>query len=343
MNTSTLNARYSEHTGKISDKWSIYLDIYERLFRPFTSERVSLLEIGIQNGGSLEIWAQHFPRGRRFVGCDIDPKCAHLVYEDPRVSVIVADANTDYAERAIAELSPDYDIVIDDGSHTSRDIVQSFVRYFKRVKEGGLFLAEDLHCSYWREFDGGLFDPQSSISFFKRLVDVVNFEHWGIAGNRADVLHDFFEKYGCHVDDEVLSSIHSVEFFNSVCVVRKEPASSNELGVRIFAGQSDVVSSERLSIPEGKTPPPVQTDNPWSSLKELDGERRKLLTMQLAEQSAKVDRLNQTAQEARAAHAAATEQMRVDLATLQHYKDAVEASLSWRMTAPLRYLRRLLG
>lgn len=365
MNTQTLLTRYREHTGKISDKWSIYLDIYQQLFLPYTSKPVTLLEIGIQNGGSLEIWSRHFPHGTRFVGCDINPNCANLVYDDARISLIVADANSDVAEHAIAELSQEYDIVIDDGSHTSRDIVHSFMRYFKRVKEGGIFLAEDLHCSYWKEFDGGLFDPQSSISFFKRLVDILNFEHWGIPGGRTQVLRDFFEKYGCEVDNELLSSIHSVEFFNSVCVVRKSPAGMNELGMRIFAGQSDLVSSERLSMPAGKASPPVQTDNPWSDLSELSGERRKLLTKRLEEQSSLIQQMRADVEASRIAHAANTEvsraahaaeiqasraahaaemgMVRSELSALQRHKNALEASWSWRLTRPLRYFRRLLG
>ena len=52
---------YREHQGKVSDKWSIYLSEYDRLFSSYRDRPVRMLEIGIQNGGSLEIWSKYFP------------------------------------------------------------------------------------------------------------------------------------------------------------------------------------------------------------------------------------------------------------------------------------------
>ncbi len=356
MSQKTLHERYQTHLGKVSDKWSIYLDVYQRLFEPHVDRPINLLEIGIQNGGSLEVWTNHFPHALHLVGCDIDPICAKLRYDDPRVSVIVGDANTDVSERLIANVTPEYDIVIDDGSHVSGDIVRSFVRYFKRVRNGGFFLAEDLHCSYWKEFDGGLFDPQSSIAFFKRLVDVVNHEHWGVPGARAEILRGFAAKYGCEIDEALLASIHSVEFFNSICVVRKAPALKNELGPRIFAGTTDLVSSERLSMPVGKAAPPSQANNRWSGIAELPEEHQDRLLKEVQAQTVLIQELREEAAAATAAHAVAaqaSEQVQRALSAeleaanaqrqaLSHHVDAMTRSVSWRVTAPLRYVRRLM-
>ena len=51
---------FQHHDGKISDKWSSYLDEWDRVFAPIREKRCRLLEIGIQNGGSLEIWSKYF-------------------------------------------------------------------------------------------------------------------------------------------------------------------------------------------------------------------------------------------------------------------------------------------
>ena len=63
------------------------------------------------------------------------------------------------AEAEILSHSPNFDLIIDDGSHTSGDIVKSFARYFRHLSHGGIFVAEDLHCSYWSNFEGGLYYP----------------------------------------------------------------------------------------------------------------------------------------------------------------------------------------
>ena len=51
---------FFEHRGKTIDKWEHYLSIYAREFAPFFALRrpIRLLEIGVQNGGSLELWAK---------------------------------------------------------------------------------------------------------------------------------------------------------------------------------------------------------------------------------------------------------------------------------------------
>lgn len=201
---------------------------------------VRLLEIGIENGGSLEIWPKYFSNASVLLGCDINPDCARLSYDDPRIGVIVGDATAPDVFERVFQRTPQFDIIIDDGSHLSSDIIKSFALYFPRLAEGGIFIVEDLHCSYWEQFQGGLFDPYSSITFFKRLADIINHEHWGISKARADILRGFFTKYGCEVDEEALTQVHSVEFINSMCVVRKESADKNGLGNRVIAGSAEL-------------------------------------------------------------------------------------------------------
>jgi hypothetical protein len=92
---------YSSHEGKLSDRWSSYLTHYSRILEPWRTRRVRLLEIGIQNGGSLELWSRFFPQPALLVGCDIDPKCASLRYDDRRIKVVVADASSEEARQQI--------------------------------------------------------------------------------------------------------------------------------------------------------------------------------------------------------------------------------------------------
>src|SRR5206468_3414241 len=66
------------HDGHVSDKWEHYLAIYELELARFGANPIHLLEIGVQNGGSLEIWAKYLPTGSSIVGLDIDPACASL-------------------------------------------------------------------------------------------------------------------------------------------------------------------------------------------------------------------------------------------------------------------------
>jgi O-antigen biosynthesis protein len=151
----TLKEIFSEHEGKVVDKWTSYIPEYDRLFGPLRDEPIALLEIGVENGGSLEIWDEHFPRANAIVGCDIDPACQMLRFTSDNIYIVIGDASSRECARQIAWIAFDFDIVIDDGSHNAKDVIASFSRYFPRLKRGGVYIIEDLHCSYWNEHQGG--------------------------------------------------------------------------------------------------------------------------------------------------------------------------------------------
>jgi len=63
---------------KVWDKWSSYLPFYQKLLTPHQNDPIRLLEIGVQNGGSLEDWSKYLPNAEAIIGCDINPKCGDL-------------------------------------------------------------------------------------------------------------------------------------------------------------------------------------------------------------------------------------------------------------------------
>jgi SAM-dependent methyltransferase len=261
----TLQELYRSHAGKVSDKWSLYLDEYDRLLTPYRYKPIRLLEIGIQNGGSLEIWDEFFPHAEKLVGCDVNPNCASLKYDSPRIAVVVADTNTATTQQEILAHSQRFDIIIDDASHRAGDIIRAFSYYFQCLDQNGLYLVEDLHCSYWKEFAGGLFHPHSSMSFFKRLADVINQEHWAVGRTRLELLDGFSRRYGTALSEDLLSTIHSIEFVNSLCIVNKQELFKNILGPRIVAGTSESVTPGCREHNGEVNWTPDQRYNEWSA------------------------------------------------------------------------------
>jgi len=234
---------YSKHEGKVVDKWTSYLLEWDQIFSTLRNEEINLLEIGIQNGGSLEIWAKYFDKAKNIVGCDINEACRNLKFEDPRISTVIGDVNTDNAENKIVNISSKYEIIIDDGSHLSSDIIRSFSRYFNRLSTNGLYVIEDLHSSYWDIVGSGLYEPYSAISFLKRLVDITNFEHWRVNQSREEYLIPFGEKFETEFKEEDLSMINSVTFLNSLCLIKKRPSEETTLGERLVIGLFESVTN----------------------------------------------------------------------------------------------------
>src|SRR5262245_19556515 len=56
-------------------KWIHYFEIYHRHLAKFVGKEVRVVEVGIQSGGSLEMWMDYFGAGCRITGIDIDAEC----------------------------------------------------------------------------------------------------------------------------------------------------------------------------------------------------------------------------------------------------------------------------
>ncbi|MCF5673561.1 class I SAM-dependent methyltransferase [Pseudomonas syringae] len=266
---------YAAHEGFVSDKWDIYLSEYERLFNRLRLEPVSVLEIGVQNGGSVEIWNKYFPNATSIIGCDINPQCDQLTYSSDKIAIIIGDIKDVHTRSAIYAISTTLDIIIDDGSHTSSDIIEAFGCLFPCLKQGGIFVAEDLHCSYWGEWEGGLYNPSSSMAFFKVLADIINYEHWELDLSRTQALQPF--GISSALCEELLAEIHSVEFVNSMCIITRRPIEQNVLGVRHVVGRDEPVCPVKQVDGTFCESPPQHVDVKLLEITELELRRKQLL------------------------------------------------------------------
>jgi len=243
MHYSSIRELHTSKQGKVSDKWDSYLDFYDESLASIRGNQVSILEIGVQNGGSLETWAQYFSEGKHFVGCDIDSNCGKLQYDDPRIKIVIGDVNTQDSYRQITTVSPDFDLIIDDGSHQSIDILNTFINYFPLIKPGGMFIIEDAHCLYMQNFGGGILNEYSAQYFFKKLTDVVSYQWWESDLNLQTYFQGFF------ITNDVPSFIKdgwidSILFKNSiVCIKKSKPPGHDKLGNRIVAGSEAMVQT----------------------------------------------------------------------------------------------------
>jgi hypothetical protein len=247
---------FASHQGKYSDKWDSYLDVYDRVLWHLRNKPINVLEIGVLNGGSLEIWDKYFPNVLKILGIDVNPLCAELQYESSKIKVLIGDAASEQTREVIALESNSFSLIVDDGSHQSQDVIKTFASLFPLLDSGGVYVVEDLCCSYWMEWGGGLNLETSATSFFKALIDVVNFQHWGFDGVRSDVLCQF----GITTSSELeaaLSRIQSVNFFNSMCVITRQ-AEGTDIGSRVGAGNEQSVD-QLVDVPRVIYPPPQKT------------------------------------------------------------------------------------
>lgn len=171
-NKKTFSDLYLEHQGRLCHKWSHYLDIYDRTLSSYRDRPIKVLEIGVYHGGSLQMWKKFFGPEAQLLGVDIDQRC--LGYQEDNITIELGDQSdpafwTDFFAR-----HGKFDIIIDDGSHNNQHQILTFMLAWPHLNDGGVYLVEDLHCSYWAEYAGGFRSKNSFIEFSKDRIDDIN-------------------------------------------------------------------------------------------------------------------------------------------------------------------------
>lgn len=164
-----MEAAYYGHDGRRAYKWHHYLEAYDRHLGRFRGQAVHVLEIGINYGGSLQIWKRYFGDRAIVHGIDIDPDCAGMAEE--RVVPHIGDqGDVDFLRRVIREMGR-VDVVIDDGGHESAAQIATFEALYPALDPHGVYVCEDTRTSYWSEYGGGYRKPGTFIEYAKGLVD----------------------------------------------------------------------------------------------------------------------------------------------------------------------------
>lgn len=175
MNKNPLQKYFDNNNDKLIHKWLHYFDIYDRHFSAYRKRPVTILEFGVFQGGSLQMWRDYFGKQARIVGVDINPKCKEL--EEKGIEVYIGDQEDRKFLKELMKEVGNVDVVIEDGGHTMNQQINTFEEVYPYVNDGGVFLIEDLHTSYWQDYDGGYRKPNTFIEYSKGIMDTVNAWH----------------------------------------------------------------------------------------------------------------------------------------------------------------------
>ena len=156
-----------------------------------------MLEIGVNRGGSIDLWRRYFGDEATIFGIDIDPSCAASV-SPPNQVRIGSQADPTFLASVIAEMGAP-NIVLDDGSHIAEHQAASFKALFPALQDGGIYIIEDLHTSYWPSFGGGMRKPGTGLEMIKALVD----DQHAWYHDEPEIWAPRFEIGGIHIYDSI--------------------------------------------------------------------------------------------------------------------------------------------
>ena len=212
---------YFENNDKrLINKFNHYFDVYERHFNKYRGKKATIVEIGVFQGGSLQMWRDYFGSDATIWGIDIDSACKTLAEKDTHI-LIGSQEDPTFLKSILEKIGP-IDILIDDGGHTQNQQIVSFEELFNHIKEDGVYLCEDVHTSYMNVYGGGHQRNGSYIEYTKNLIDKINAHH--------------SEEVSLKVD-EFTRTANSIHYYDSIVVIEKAkmvPPSSKMTGHRSF-------------------------------------------------------------------------------------------------------------
>jgi hypothetical protein len=200
-----LERYFTTNSGRQIHKHMHYFEIYDRHFSRFRGTDVHVVEFGVSQGGSLQMWKQYFGPKASIIGIDINPHCKAL--EEGQIQVFIGDQNERRFLKSLTVSIPRMDILIDDGGHTMKQQIGTYEELFPHIAKNGVYLCEDLCTSYWPEYGGGYRKRRTFIEYSKRFIDQINAWH-AFQPSRLRV-------------DAFTRSAHSLHYYDSVLVIEK--------------------------------------------------------------------------------------------------------------------------
>jgi hypothetical protein len=187
-----------ERSPHPTHKHSAYFDAYPNLLAPYVGKSVTLVEVGLFKGGSLFMWREFLGSQARIIGIDIEPTA--VKWRQFGFEIFIGDQeDPKFWEEFFCSVGQ-VDVLVDDGGHENTQQISTVVNTIDFIRDGGLLIIEDTHCSYRKDF--GNPHPFSFIRFSFHLVDWINERFFGTV-----------DKYG------ISSVVHSVQYFQSMVVL----------------------------------------------------------------------------------------------------------------------------
>ena len=192
-----------------SDKWEPYFEIYEKHLSFLRGRNINFVEVGVQKGGSLEMWSTFFGPQAKITGIDVDEDCRNLQYQQNNIQVVIGNQESTSFWKSFVENNPPIDVLVDDGGHTMSQQITTFESVFPHMPVGSIYICEDCHTSYMPYSGGGLENPNSFIEYAKTYVDVLHY--------------DYKDKFSTRLENRnsIAKNLSGLYFYDSVVIFEK--------------------------------------------------------------------------------------------------------------------------
>jgi len=184
-------------------KWKKYFQVYDKIFSKYRGKEITFVEIGVFEGGSLEIWKRYFGEKARIIGIDLNPECKKFENPSKKIEIFIGNqSDPNFWDEFFLNLKGSIDVVLDDGGHTNLDQIITSVKVLEKINDDGILVVEDVHTSYVEKYNSS--KKYSFINFAKKIIDDLNSN----IDQNLDLNFSFSLK----------NHVYSVEFFEGIVV-----------------------------------------------------------------------------------------------------------------------------
>jgi cephalosporin hydroxylase len=142
----SLEVIFNKYDTDKNSNFHSYTRQYDTLLKDFRDKPIKYLEIGVFNGGSIKAFKEAFKNCECILGLDIDNRCKKYEDVENNIFVEIGDATDIDFIKLITKKYGSFDVILDDGSHTNKDVINSFELLFPLLNDNGLYIVEDTIC-----------------------------------------------------------------------------------------------------------------------------------------------------------------------------------------------------
>ena len=182
----------------LSIKHSSYFQVYEELLSKYKNKKITFVEVGIFNGGSLFMWRSYFGEQARIIGIDLNPEAKKWEKEGFEIYI---GSQSDHAfwELFFKNVGM-IDVLLDDGGHTNEQQIISTYDCIPFINDNGVIIVEDTHTSYMKGFNNPT--KFTFINYAKKIIDDINFRFPSIGRPHSNLNNyvysiNFYESIVC--------------------------------------------------------------------------------------------------------------------------------------------------
>lgn len=198
-----LEKYFLSNTGRSMHKCLHYFDIYDRHFKKFCGKEARVMELGVNHGGSLEMWRHYFGAKAKIYGLDRRSICKQA--EGEQIEVLIGDVADEDFRRHVIRTVPKVDVFIDDGSHQVKEQISTLKWILPKISQNGVYLCEDV--SYEERHGAGFLKEGTFIEYIKNFVDFIQ-----------GVCHKYTDEMNSHIN-----KLYSLCIYDSIVVIEKRP------------------------------------------------------------------------------------------------------------------------